>query len=442
MFKVLAFGFLILQSCTKQEIGETHKVVHPQIVITGFTGSEDQVIINWKLTKKPEIIVKDLMVFRLTKFDNETLYQEKLIANLPSNETSFVDDELPYYPEVIYKIVISYFDDKEKVYNEYNLETEQKSFGRDIVKFYDVPFQVEKDFDDENLFYILDKQEAFLRKYDSNKKSYIGEVKFDKSNFFNVKFKLLNNKIFFSDNKGKVYVINTDEFKVIDTFTVSVLDNLKFIFVSEPRIYYRDGDILCYYDMAKKISVRANIVINSEFGESLGQNYFLFLYSKNGSQSVDIKGFNPDNCNELNCFPAFTNYPLGSLKPNSIDSNIFSWNVTKTKFITSFNGCVFNIQDLKQEVRLSDITGKRYFQFSFDGNGNIYGTVQGEKLIHKFNSNYELEETIHTKLYPIITMVSGNEIQVIETYDPLSYWATNSEFFTFDYKSVIEILKK
>jgi len=442
-FSVLFLAFLVLQSCTKQEIGEEHKVVHPQIAITGFTTSDNQVVINWKLTKPSEIIIKDLLIYRTTKYDSETFYEEKLIANLPSNETSFIDDDLPYFPEMIYVIRINYYDDKEQMYKLYTLETENKKFVRNIVKFGTVPFQVEKDVNNDNVFYILDKQGGgFLRKYDSNNQSLVGEIKFDNSYFLNAKFKLIGSKIFLVDTKGKIYLIDTDTFKVVDSFTTSVSDVLKFIFVAEPRIYYRDGDVLCYYDIDKRKYVRAGLSINSDFAEPLGQNYFLFLYSKNGNSSMDILGLNPDNCSEATCFPIFTNYPLGSLKPNSIDSNIFSWNLTKIKFITSVNGCVFNIKDLKQQVRLSDITGKRYFQFSFDSDNNIYATVQGEKLIHKFNSNYELVEKIKTKLYPVITMLSGNTIQVIETYEPQAYWGTGYEFFDFGVRSVVEILKK
>ena len=97
------------------------------------------------------------------------------------------------------------------------------------------------------------------------------------------------------------------------------------------------------------------------------------------------------------------------------------------------------MRQVKQEIKLSDITGKKYFQFVFDNDNNIYATVQNEKKIHKFNSSYELIEVIDTKLYPLFPMLTSNGLKVIGGYEPVTYYSFGYGYsFNFNVKCAIE----
>lgn len=413
-----------------------------ELTITNFETSYNEVKIDWKLQRPDGVIIDNLMIYRIEKNGESDFYQEKMIANLPSNETSFVDTEVPYKDEVSYSVRILYRDERQKEVS-YNIEmkSEQKKFIRKIVKFDLVPFQVQKDPLQPNIFHILDKNgSGSLIKYNSTTNTVEQTKTFENGVYLNSKFQIIkNNEIYIAEFQGKIHKINAENYQTIESYVGISAYNLRVFWVSGNRIYYQDQGELFFYDTSTGITYRTGGISDSDYSESIGNDNFLFLYARN-SYWLSIYGFTPENCQSLDCHPTFQ-YPTPQvpLKDNSVDPNILAWNSSRTKFITSINGVVYDIKNLKEEKRLNEITGKHYFQYAYDANNNIYATVQGEKKIHKFNSNYELIQVIDTKLYPIYPLVTNEGLKVLGSYESFSYSSFNyNNSFNFNIKSAIE----
>lgn len=436
---ITLFAFITLGCSTDEDKNNAPLA----ITVTSFEPSYEQVKINWQVTRPDGVIIEDLLVYRIEKNDESDFYQEKLIANLPSNETTIVDDNVPYKKEVTYIIKINYKDERKNSLGFGDLSSEPKKYIREIVTFDRVPFQVQKDLVQDNVFHILDKEGiGYLKRYNSVENKLTAVKAFSNGSLLNNKFHIVKNtEIFVADTQGKIYRVNADDYKSINTYAANITNNLNAFSVAGNRIYYQDEDQWCYYDIANNKSTRTGLVSTADYLEPISQNDILYLYCQNGNNGLNIYSFTPDNCTSATCFPDFYNIIGSVLKPNSIDANIFSWNYSRTKFITSINGCIFNINGLKQEKRLNDVTGKHYFQFAFDKDNTIYATVQGEKIIHKFNSNYELIDVIKTKLYPFFPLVTDNGLKVIGGYEPASYWSFEYGYsFNFNVKCAIEPL--
>lgn len=429
---------LIVIGCSDDE--EPQKPL--ELTITNFKTSYNEVKIDWKLQRPDGVIIDDLTIYRIEKNGESDLYQEKQIANLPSNETSFIDTDVPYKEEVSYSVRINYRDEREKVTTYGNeMKSESQKFIRKIVKFDLVPFQVQKDPVRPNIFHILDKNgSGSLIKYNSTTNTVEQTKTFENEVYLNSKFQIIkNNEIYIAEFQGKIHKINAENYQTIESYAGISAYNLRVFWVSGNRIYYQDQGGLFFYDTSTGITYRTGGVSDSDYSESIGNDNFLFLYARN-SNWLSINGFTPENCQSLDCHPTYQ-YPTPQvpLKDNSVDPNILAWNSSRTKFITSINGVVYDIKTLKEEKRLNEITGKHYFQYAYDANNNIYATVQGEKKIHKFNSNYELIQVIDTKLYPIYPLVTNEGLKVLGSYESFSYSSFNYDHsFNFNIKSAIE----
>ncbi|MET3028467.1 hypothetical protein ABXT06_17430 [Flavobacterium sp. UW10123] len=416
----------------------------PAISITNFVASYNQVKIDWTLQRPEGIIIDNLTISRIEKNGESDLYQEKLIANLPSNETSFIDTDVPYKDEVSYSVRIMYRDERvTPVTYDNEIKSEPKKFIRDIVKFDRVPFQVQKDPTQPNIFHILNKERTgSLVKYNAVKNSIEHKRTFENGFFLNNKFHIVNNnEIYLANTQGKIYKINLNSYEILDSYLATVADNLNSFSVSGNRIYYQDDEDWCIYDTSTRISIKTGYLSNSDYSEYMGNDKTFFLYCQNEQYgSMGFASYTAENCpGFMDCSPVTYYYTPWALKPNSIDANIFSWNADRSKCISSINGAVFNTNTLKPEIRLNDITGKHYFQFAFDANNNIYATVQGEKKIHKFDSQYKLVEVIDTKLYPLFPLLTTDGLKVIGSYKPVSYWSFGYGYnFDFNIKSAVE----
>jgi hypothetical protein len=433
---------LIILGCSSNDDKDNANDLPLEIMVTNFETSYSKVKIEWKLTRPSGVIIEDLQIYRIDKNQESAFYQEKLIANLPSNETSYVDNDVPYKIEVSYKIKIRYKNERVFPTKFADLESEQKTFKRQIVIFNRAPFQVQRDPLQPNIFHILDKDgNGYLKKYNSMQNNLEQTKTFTNGSLLNNKFHIVNNnEIYLADTKGKIFQINANNYQTIANYSVTISDNLNAFAISGNRIYFQDEEIWGFYTILTGISKRTGIVTSTDYIEYLGNDTFLFLFAQNG-YGLRLYGFSTDNCNSLDCTPTYYNFPPNVIKTNTIDPNILSWNSSKTKFITSINGCVFNITNLKPERTLNDITGKHYFQYAFDSDNNVYATVQGEKKIHKFNSNYELIEVIDTKLYPLFPLITNDGLKIIGCYEPISYWSFEYGYsFNFNGQCAIEIL--
>ncbi|MEL1248502.1 hypothetical protein [Flavobacterium helocola] len=439
-YQILSLVAFILLGCSSDEEQSTTL----EIKVTNFETSYSQVKLNWELVRPNGIIIEDLLIYRQSKnnaTDNVTL---ELVANLPSNETSFIDNDVPYKTEVSYTIKINYTDERLTPTNPTNptgllsLESEQKKFIRNIVTFDIVPFQVQKDPILVDEFHILDRQgNGALKRYNGTLNQLTKTILFTNGNLLNNKFHIVNNTdLYVADTQGKIYKINTENYTTTAIYNTIINDNLNAFAVDGDRIYYQDEEIWWYYNTTNGTSENTHIATTANYVETLSDHNFLFLYGSGAA----IRSYNPTNCNASNCMPDFGAGTQGAiLGNNAMDPNIFSWNTSKSKFITSIDGRIFNLSNFQQEIKLSDITGKKYFQFVFDNNNNIYATVQNEKKIHKFNSSYELIEVIDTKLYPLFPMLTSNGLKVIGGYEPVTYWSFGYGYsFYFNIKCAIE----
>lgn len=439
-YQILTLIALILLGCSSDD--EQSNVL--EIKVTNFETSYSQVKLNWEIVRPNGIIIDDLLIYRQSKNSATDSAPLELLANLPSNETSFIDNDVPYKAEVTYTIKINYTDETLTPTNPTNpigplsLESEQKKFIRDIVTFDIVPFQVQKDPILVDEFHILDRQgNGALKRYNGTLNQLTKTILFTNGSLLNNKFHIINNTdLYIADTQGKISKINTENYTTTAIYNTIINDNLNAFAVDGDRIYYQDEEIWWYYNTVNGASESTHIATTANYAETLSDHNFLFLYSG----AAAIRNYNPTNCNTSACMPGFGASTQGAiLSNNAIDPNIFSWNTSKSKFITSIDGRIFNLSNFQQEIKLNDITGKKYFQFTFDNDNNIYATVQNEKKIHKFNSNYELIEVIDTKLYPLFPMLTSNGLKVIGGYEPVTYWSFEyGNSFNFNVKCAIE----
>jgi hypothetical protein len=439
-YQILSIVAFILLGCSIDE----EKNTTLEIKVTNFETSYNQVKLNWEIVRPNGFIIEDLLIYRQSKNNATDSAMIELIANLPSNETSFIDNNVPYKTEVFYTIKINYIDERLTLINPTNpiellsLESEQKKFIRDIVTFDIVPFQVQKDPIIVDEFHILDRQgNGALKRYNGTLNQLTKTILFTNGSLLNNKFHITNNTdLYVADTQGKISKINTENYTTTAIYNTVINDNLNAFAVDGDRIYYQDEDIWWYYNTISGASVNTHIATSTNYVETLNDHNFLFLYG--GAAAIRI--YNPTNCNTYNCMPDFGASTQGAiLSNNSFDANIFSWNTYKSKFITSIDGRIFNPTNFQQEIKLNDITGKKYFQFVFDNDNNIYATVQNEKKIHKFNSSYELIEVIDTKLYPLFPMLTSNGLKVIGGYEPVTYWSFGYGYsFYFNVKCAVE----
>ncbi|RAK20751.1 hypothetical protein B0I03_107172 [Flavobacterium aquaticum] len=436
-YQILTVVAFILLGCSSDDEQNTTL----EIKVTNFETSYSQVKLNWELVRPNGIIIDDLLIYRQSKNNATDSDPLELVANLPSNETTFTDTDVPYKTEVTYTIKINYTDQRITPTNPIvplSLESEQKKFIRDIVTFDIVPFQVKKDPILIDEFHILDRQgNGALKRYNGSQNQLTKTRQFTNGSLLNNKFHIINNTdLYIADTQGKISKINTENYTTSAIYNTVIIDNLNAFAVDGDRIYYQDEEIWWYYNTFNGTSENTGIASSANYVETLSDNNFLFLYGG----GADIRNYNPSNCNTSNCFPDFGAGTQGAILPNNtFDPNIFSWNTSKSKFITSIDGRIFNLSNFQEEIKLNDITGKKYFQFVFDNDNNIYATVQNEKKIHKFNTNYEFIEIIDTKLYPLFPMLTSNGLKVIGSYEPVTYWSFGyGNSFNFNVKCAIE----
>ena len=440
---LLILSVIILSGCSPEN-GEENL----SLAITDFQPSYSQVLLKWELNRPNNIIVQDLQIYRIEKNTNDSnpYVQPVLIANLPSNETTYTDVNVPYKSEVTYTVHIRYRISGDTDYIDHFLDSEPRAYTRNLVLFNQAPLQVQQDPLDSNFFHILERASGTgaLKKYSFSQHEVALTKTFTDGWSLSNRFHIVNNEIYVADTHGKISRMNAQNYQVNGTYNTVIEDNLNAFAIDGDRIYYQDEDIWNYYTISSGISTIGHIVTQMDYAETLNSNQFLFLYAQQGSNGVRIVGYSPQNCNSSSCFPDYTIYPTGpaTVLTYKVDPYLFTWNPTKQKFITSYEGWVINVATLQPELKLTDITGKHYFQFAYDNEDNIYATVQGEKIIHKFNSNYELVDTITTKLYPLFPMITNDVLQVVGSYEPVAYWGFWYGYeFNFNVKCAIEVFQ-
>jgi hypothetical protein len=391
------------------------------LIITNFEPTEDKIKIDWSLERTNNVIIRNLFIIREV-IDEEGRMISTLIANIPSNNTTFTDDDIPYLSSISYKIKADYFIDEElqegEFYEYFELESQTETYTRDILTFNSVPFQIVKDPTEDHIFHMIDKiQTAKLKKYDALQNKIIDSVELSESYRHNVVMKVKENTIYIADDSGVFKLIDKNTYDISIGFTAEITERLKSFAIVGDRIYYHDDEVLLFYDLIKRESVRLGwAYFPTNYMETIKPNTIFFGGAR-------VTEFDPETCIDMHSCPPNNLYIYNYLSGEDFyfDPFIFSWNKERTKYISSYQGHVMNVSNLSNDVNLKTITGKNYFQTIFDSNNNIYATVQGEKLIHVFNSDYQLIDTIETKLYPLFPIISENGLQCVGSYSPVSY---------------------
>ena len=416
--------FLIF-SCGKDDEPANGSV---QINITSFEPSYNEVKITWDLKRFNNAVVADLFVFRYSNDDDANIRQE-IIANLPSNETSFTDKDVPYLKDVNYIVKANYFIEGLDNNTEYfNVESEEKMFERDIVKISRIPSHIIRDDTNKNAYHIMVRSAKItLFKYNMDNNTIEETREYFNGHLFYDKINISEQNIYLGTKNGLMYILDAIDYSEKSTFSIPIDDELKSFSLKENEIHYSDNTKWKYFNIQNNESGKVNNDHTTNFVYSLDlENDKMFLVRKNYSNFFgslfDITEYN--NLELLHATDFDTNFS------SPLDRGILHFKENKTEFISTIFGRVISLNDLSLKAELKDITGKEYLYFNYDNNGKIYGAVQDEKLIHVFDDEtYEHINTIETKLYPIFPLLTTNgELQSLGRYHRVSYWSYNDGF--------------
>lgn len=107
-YQILSLVAFILLGCSSDDEQSTTL----EIKVINFETSYSQVKLNWEIVRPNGIIIEDLLIYRQSKNNATDSATLELVANLPSNETLFIDNDVPYKTEVSYTIKINYTDER------------------------------------------------------------------------------------------------------------------------------------------------------------------------------------------------------------------------------------------------------------------------------------------------------------------------------------------
>ncbi|HET8803434.1 MAG TPA: hypothetical protein VFM72_02560 [Aequorivita sp.] len=424
-----------LMGCNKSDDDSNGQL---QVAITNFQPSYKEMVLDWRLSKPENIIIQSISVMRQTSDDFS--YPE-IIDNIPSNSETYTDLNVPYYPEVSYFLRIDYRNENQPDLGMQTLESESKTFTRNIVLVNTVPLQVTQDPLSADVFHLIDRLDNnLLKKYNATQNQITAQKSFENAYSYTNRFFIRNSSLFFVNSLGVVNQLNTDTYQTEENFQLNVRDRVNAFSVNGDRIYYIDGEVINFLTLATGVSTRLGWGFNPESMTALSDTKILCIYDGFNWTGATIYNFTPQNCPGTSfCNPETLATSPSVSDGNDVDGNILTINKNQTLIITGRDGNIYNMNDLSKIASLSTITGEPYFQFAFDGQNNVYATVQGKKLVHKFKADtYELIETIETKLYPLYPLLTGNGLYVLGAYSPVSYWGPY-ENFSFNSKCAIEI---
>ncbi len=436
-----AFIFLILFGCNPENEPD---LTTPEFIISSFNPTNDEVKLTWELSKGKDIIIEDLLIYREAQFEDSQQNSFDLIASLPSSSDSFIDTDVTYLPKIKYVVKVNYRLNTDNSSAFLETSSEPQVFSRDFPIFKRVPFQVSKDPIKNNIYHITDKWDNVqLSQYDLNFNQIVKRIDLGKNIFFNDKFIFDHNTIVAADLKGKISFINKDTYIIEKQYNAKIDHDFETFGIIGDRLYFVDDIAFDYIDLVTGQSFKFGAGHGFKYFEVLGNRKLLTLGSSPNNSWASIYEFKSDlDLNEGWDFSLLQtiNTSGNNLDGDDIDEFIFTWNNDKSKFITGIEGHFFNINDLSKEVNLGSITGKKYFNFLFHENGDVYASVQKEKKIHVFDGKtLEFKKEIPTKLYPLFILLSDNGLQSLGAYNRVEYWGYNyGQDYGFDSKCAIE----
>ena len=431
----LLFVVLVL-SCSKED--ETTTTTDDfEVSIESLTILENEIEINWEISKPINSIINNISIYRNDTFTASTLVVDQFISNTPSNATSYIDFDVPYTTSVSYTVQVRFSFESDGQTESLEVTSNRGVLDRDLVTFNNVPFQVERDRLEQNIYHIYDRNSTSkLVRYNTSagKVSEIFNLGSGLSRFNKFQFRF-NNLLVVTNTEGEVQILNTGDYGLISEFEVPDNEIIKaFAFVNE-KFYYKGRDSF-YYSY--------NLNTGENFRAPVGAGDILLSYDNQESVFYIISRFDAaqaglmrlvDNCpSEVECNVEFVNQTGDinlqgfGIDGSNIDPNLFVINEELEIFISGRSGSVFSLNSFEQLSNFELLTNDKYFNFSIGSDNKIYAAVQAKKEIHVFDSqDYTLLERIPTITYPIHILLSegnGNQkIDVVGTYRPLQYFS-------------------
>ncbi|TDS14223.1 hypothetical protein DFQ03_2300 [Maribacter caenipelagi] len=434
--------FLILAGCSSKDDSD---FTAPELTVTTFSPSKEAIEITWELSKGADVIIEDLLVFRETKTDDSERTYFELIESLPSSAKSYIDTDVPYVSKISYIIKANYRLDTQELNEIVLIESEAQVYSRLFPEFNRVPFQVSRDPIDKNIYHILDIWDmAQLVRYDGTLNRVVQKRELSQNHEYYDKFIFYENKIVAADLNGSIFFVDKDTYEIDKHYTAELNDDFESFGIIGDRLYFVDDFSFDYVDLVTGETIKNGLGHSFEYFEVLNDETLLTLSSGPRTSSASIYEFQPDldpgSGWDFSLLRTISTYSEQNLDGDDIDEFMVTWNNDRSQFVTAIEGRFFNIDDLSPGAVLGNITGKKYLNYLFDENGDIYASVQKEKIIHVFDGEtFELKQEILTKLYPIYPMLTDNGLVCIGAYEKVEYWGYNYAYANgFDSKCALE----
>jgi len=440
----VAITVLVFFSCNDND-GQLDTTA-PEITITGFKTTKDRVELSWVINKGSDVIIDDLFVIRKAEDQEYPLSFQDVKTNMPSTSTVFVDVDIPYWNDLTYQVMLNYREkegDKDAVVM---IESEKSVFSRTFPRFDRVPFQVSKDPSDPNIFHILEwRGEASLNRYSFDEDLITNRFVIEENyyDFYN-RFVFHEDALLASNLTGNVYVLAPNNYTIIGHYDTQVSEKLGSVGIIENRLFFLDDDLwFDYLDLSTGDVVKHGLGPGFRNFQVIDGNKLLHLYNGTHDSGAAIYEFGPDLDPEYGW-----DFSLNKTMDTSgvdfdgddVDQFNVAFDTENTSFVSGIDGHIFDLNNLSLKTVLNDQTGKKYFGYAFDHQGNLYAAVQKEKSIHVFdNETLELKEVIATKLFPLFPMVTGSGLKCIGSYEPFEYWGYDYGYsHSFNSKCAIE----
>ncbi|MEW2922692.1 hypothetical protein AB1A65_14560 [Muricauda sp. ANG21] len=425
------FYIFLLVLCLGCSSDDEDGNIEPSITITSFVAGKNEVEISWELARDNNVIIEDLLIYRETFSDGSERRYFELIESIPSSSKSYIDTNVPYLSKISYYVKANYRYDDDDQYEILSLQSEEKVFERDFPQFDQVPYQVMKDPDSNDIYHILTNwNPAEINRYDARVNEMVQSRTFSESLFYGTRFIFSGNDLVLGDLKGNFFFVDKESYEINRLFDADLQEDLEGFGIIGNRLYYVEDFSFDYINVDTGAIKKHGTGKGFKYFQVLNETQLLSLYSGTHSSAASVYEFqddlDPDIGWDFSLSEIRRTSPELNLDGNDVDTFIFTWSNDKTQFLTGIEGRFFNINDLTPGIVLGGITGKRYLHFAIDSKGDIYGSVQEEKIIHVFDGEtLELKESIPTKLYPVFPIITTNGLVCIGAYERVEYWGYN-----------------
>ncbi len=391
------------------------------VKITNFETSYDAVQISWDLDRfSNDVIIENITILRSSEDEDSSTWGPQELKTVASNQTYFVDNEIPYLRDLTYFIRIDYFVEYDDGVEYSSVESEKKVYERDIIKFSTMPRHIIADIADQDSYHIMTvDQNLNLYRYNTKTSKIEANKSFDEGYDFYDKIVPHQNTLFIGKKDGMLYGLSTTDYLGDVSYTLPVADDLRYFGFNEEEIYFSDDKNWKYFNTITQNSgyVTIDASVSYAYSVNLEHNRMFMLwyqYPNFGGVIYDVSTYN-----HLEMIHR-TDFPIDY--GGRLDKGILHFKSDNSQFVSTSLGRFISMDDLSLKIELKDITGKDYLFFNYK-EGKLYAAVQGERKIHVFDdTTYQLLDTIDTKLFPFYPLGSTDgKQQLLGSYQKILY---------------------